>query len=362
MPITLGVTRDFEFTGNDLAGRACLFPRDPRNSTFVQLTNLRTKIIAADPAKYLAFPFQVTLGSSIICLHSDGDAHASSDRQIMSRSDDGGLSWTSVVFTSSLSPEFNTSLLDGLLSNGQAVCLKVWSIENDSGALVVSTVSTVSYLGVVYALWSRIIGAATGLTWYRTGYGVNGTNTECALFQSTDNGKTWTFKSTIFAAAGRNYSEASIIRTSGNNLVAICREDTGTGNPLYRSTSNDDGATWTTPVAIPTSVINGRQPNLLKTTNGRYILCTGDRAGVSGLGGGGEDIFGVDETGVAMVTSADCENWGPRTMLASIYSTDGGQPMAVETTPNRVCITYYQRKAVNKQPIIAATILDTAEL
>ncbi|UNY40180.1 structural protein [Pseudomonas phage vB_PcuM_ KLEP17-4] len=363
MPVTLGVTRQYEFTGNDLNNRGCLFPRDTRNSVFVQFAGVNTKQIASDPAKYLAFPFMLKLGSSIVVLYSDGDAHASSDRQIMTRSDDNGASWSSVVFFENTAPGvYNTSLLTGLLAVNEYAVFKVWAVKNVAGALTVAQVPTVVDSGVTYALWSAVINSATTGTIYRTGYGSNGTNTQCGLLQSTDGGFTWTFKSLIFSGAGLNFSEAAIIRTTGNNLVAVCREDTGASNPLYYATSADDGATWSSATLIPTTTINGRQPNLIKTTNGRYILCTGDRAGTSGIGGGGEDIFGTDETGIAMTTSADCQAWGFRTMLAGTYSSDGGQPFAVETTANRVCVVFYHRRGLNKQPVIASTTLDTGEL
>ncbi len=180
MPVTLGVSRLYEFTGNDLNGNGCLFPRDPRNSVFIQLVDFRTKRIAADPARYLAFPFQVKIGSSIIGLYSDGDAHASSDAQIMFRSDDDGASWTTNTFVQTGVPGYNTSLLNGLLGVGESVVLKVWAIKNVAGTLQVFQVSTVLNAGVTYALWSATIPSATAGTIYRTGYGTSGSNTQTA--------------------------------------------------------------------------------------------------------------------------------------------------------------------------------------
>lgn len=362
MPITLGVTRTHEFTGNDLNGRNCLFPRDLRNSVFVQFVDFRTKQIAADPAKYLAFPFMIKVGSSIIGIYSDGDAHASSDRQIMFRSDDNGLTWFSTIFTEAGSGIYDTSLLTGLIPIGDSFVFKVWAVKNVAGVLTVYQVPTVIDSGLTYALWSATIPSATAGTIYRTGYATNGSDTQCALFQSTNGGETWAFKSLMFATGGLKFSEASVIRTTGNNLVAVCREDVGASNPLYYSTSADDGATWAAPVLIATTVANGRQPNLIKTTNGRYILSTGDRAGSSGTGGGGEEIFGTDKTGISIFTSSDCIAWGSRTMIAGTFSTDGGQPFAVETTANRACVVYYHRRGLNSQPVIASSTLDTGEI
>lgn len=362
MPVTLGVTREYEFTGNDLNNNGCLFARDPRNSVFVQLTDFKTKRIGSDPSRYLAFPFMTKVGSSIVGIYSDGNAHASSDRQIMVRSDDNGVTWSSAVFVQTGVDGFNTSLLNDILPLGQSIVLKAWGIRNIGGTLNVYQVSTVVNGGVTYALWSSVIPSATAGTIYRTGYGTSSGSTQTALFQSTNGGETWEFKSLMFFGSGLSFSEAAIIRTSGNNLLAVCREDTGASNPLYHSTSSDDGLTWSAATLIPTSVINGRQPNLIKTTNGRYVLTTGDRAGISGIGGGGEESFGSDKTGIALVTSSDGTNWGNRTMLAGTYSSDGGQPFAVETTANRVCVTYYHRRGLNSLPVIACSSLNTDQL
>lgn len=362
MPVTLGVTREFEFTANDLNNNNCIFPRDPRNSVFVQLTDFRTKRVSAAPAQYCAFPYIVKLGSSLVGIYSDGPSHAQSERQIMIRSDDGGLTWSSATFTENGSSTYNTSLLSGLLASGASVVLKVWTIKNNAGTLAVTSVSTVENGGVTYALWSRPIPSPTGTVLYRTGYGSNGTNTQTAMFQSSDGGVTWTFGSLMFATAGRNYSESDMVRTTGDNLVAVVREDLGAGNPLYYITSDNNGTSWSAPVAIPTTTVNGRQPNLMKLSDGSYVLAVGDRAGVSGYSGSGDRVAGVDTTGITMVRSTDAVTWGTRTSLAGMYSTDGGQPFVNETDAGRICAVFYHRRGINKQPEIGCSMVNVAAL
>lgn len=362
MPIVIGVKREFEFTGADLNGDACLFPRHPPNHVFVQAFGFKTKQIDAQADRYLAFPFFVKLGASIIGLYSDGDSHASSDRQIMARSDDGGLTWSKVDFYVAANGEFNFSLLNGLIGVGQSVVLKVWSIKNTDGVLSAVPNSTVAYGGLTYALWSRTA-TAPGGNLYRTGYAANGADQQTALFESADGGVTWVGKSVIFQTAGRKYNEADLVNTGGTNWLAIVREDGGAGNPLYSATSADDGATWSAPTLLNTTSINGRQPNLTKLSDGSIILAAGDRFGVSGYLGPAEQAYGFDTTGVTIWRTTDGgANWSFRTRISPIYSTDGGQPHVVETTAGRIFCIFYVRKSIKAKPVIASASLDVANL
>lgn len=363
MPVTIGVKREYEFTGNDLNNDACIFPRDPRNHVFVQAFNFSTKKIASDPAKYLAFPFAVKLGSSIVGIYSDGDSHAASSKQIMFRSDDSGATYSTVTFYDSLTLQFDLSLLTGLLAVGESVVLKVFTVKNVAGTLTPYTTSTVSYGGLSYALWSRAY-PATGGKLFRTGYATNGADTNAALFESSDGGVTWAGKAVMFATATRQYSEADIVNTSGTNWLAVCREDTGASNVLYTSTSTDDGATWSVPAALATTSINGRQPNLTKLSDGSIILATGDRSGSSGYAGSaGDQVTGFDTTGITIFRSTDAgATWSFRTRTSPIYSTDGGQPHVVETTAGRIAVIHYVRITTKTQPVIASELLDVANL
>lgn len=362
MPVVVGVKREFEFTGNDLKGDACLFPRSPTNHVFSQAFNFRTKRIGVRPGRYLAFPVQVKIGSSQIVLYSDGDSHASSEKQIMSRSDDNGVTWVSVDFYIAATGVFDFSLLTGLLGAGQSVVLKVWTVKNTGGVFSATTASTVSFGGLTYSLWSRAV-AGPGGKLYRTGYAANGADTQTALFESSDNGTTWVGKAVMFATAGRNYSECDIVNTTGTNWLAIVREDTGAFNPLYSALSADDGATWGAPTLLATTAINGRQPNLTKLSDGSIILATGDRSGVSGYGGYGDQNTGFDSTGITLWRTTDNgATWSFRTRISPIYSTDGGQPHVVETTTGRICCVFYVRQSVKTQPIVASASLDVANL
>ncbi len=363
MAITIGAKREFEFTANDNNADPCLFPRDTSNSTFVQAFNFTTKNISTvASSNYFAFPFVIKLGSSLVGIYSDGDAHASSDRQIMIRSDNNGLTWTSATFYTNTTGAFDFSLLVGLLTPGQTATFKVWTVSNTAGTFSAVANSSVAFGGSNYAMWSKTVPGPGGVL-YRTGYAAVGSDVQTALFQSANGGVTWTGVSVMFATVGRTYSEADIVNTSGTNWLAVVREDNGSLNNLYQATSTNNGTTWSAPTLIATTVINGRQPNLTKLSDNSLILAVGDRAGTTGYSGNGIQVTGVDTTGISIVRSTDAgATWSFRTRLSPLYSTDGGQPFVNETTAGRINVVFYARRSATTNPIITSASLDVVNL
>lgn len=445
MPISVaeGGKREFELVATDANGDPCIFPRDPANPIFVDAFAFQTKIVDdSQPGRYLAFPFVVKVGSSLIGIFSENDAHAvGSSGQWMIRSDDNGATWSKVKFFDAVNPtDYNTSLLTSLLSPGDSVVLKIWTVTNTLGVINVTVQSTVSFGGNTYVLWSKAIPGASGKLW-RTAYGLVGSDTQTILCESADGGVTWTGVSTMFADTGKLFSEADIVKLDGTTWYAMVREDSGDGNPVYESISEDDGATWSSPVLIPTDKVNGRQANLIKTTDGSIVFSSGDRSGGGGyapdgslvpyltnttgitvyrkrMGSLGSDpigttsgstsvgitqsqhgyetgdvvfIFGsTDVNGVpaaeingfrtitkfnesiylitvttpatssgsgggSAVKNYNMTQWGFRTRIAGMLSTDGGQPFTNEiSTANYVNTVFYHRRAVDENPIIAS--------
>ena len=291
---------EYELIANDLNNDPCIFPRDPVNHVFVQAFDFKTKLIAAS-SQYLAFPFVVKKGSSLIGIYSDGDAHASSDKQIMIRSDDNGATWSSVDFFVAATSTYNYSLISPLLASGESVVLKPWTIKNTAGSVAATFTPTVSNGGVTYAMWSKAVDGPSSKL-YRTGYGLNGSVSQTALFESSDGGDTWSFVSVMFSDGALSFSEADVVNLAGSNWLAVCREDTGgsAASTVYLSYSTDDGATWATDVLLDNTRTSGRQPNLVKTNDGALILSTGDRRGGSGITGGGDTLFGSALTGICV--------------------------------------------------------------
>lgn len=361
MPVTIQMAREYEFVGIDLLGDPCLFARDARNHVFVQASNFETKTIDAEP-EYLAFPQAHKLGGTLVGIYSAGPDHGASNRQMMFRSDDGGVSFSIVKFFDAITGEYDLSLLTGLIPPGDAAVFKVWTIKNTAGTLTPTITSSVSHGGRIYSFWSRVVKGLDGV-YYRTAYTTDTSSPDQnpAVFESTDQ-ITWTFKSIVMISAGLKLNECSIIETASGQWLAVCREDTGDGNPLYYATSSDNMQTWSAPIKYDLSVVNGRQPDLCKLSDGSIVLATGDRSGYSGYGGLSDDqIWGADTTGITVfrTTNMSGATWGWRTKVATMWSTDGGQPSVVEVTPGRLFVAYYSRRGSKLTPIIGSSRLDT---
>lgn len=364
MPVTIGNKREYEFTGNDLNNDPCIFPRLPSNHVFVQSVTFRTKNIVIT-GNYSAFPFVEKLHGVIVGICSDGPAHAQSARQVMFVSKDNGITYAvNENFFINDTLQYDFSLLEDVMVDGDILVLKTFTIKKVAGVISATINPFVNVSGKNYAVWSRP--QLKGSTWYRTGYyfdSVNGTS-DTALFTSTDK-ENWTFKAIMFTGAGKIFTEADLVNTTGSTWISYCREDSnGNSNPLYKSLSTDDGTTWSAPVMQDVLVMDGRQPNLTKLSDGSIILATGDRSGSSGhAGSAGDIIWGSNTTGITIFRSTDGgSTWSFRTRIAPIFSTDGGQPFVVETTAGRIMCAYYARRRTKDRPIVASCSLDVANL
>ena len=361
MPISIALKREYEFIGSDLNNDPCIFPRSISNHVFVQAFNFKTKNIVMSDT-YTAFPYVTKTQSGVIVgICSDGDAHASSDRQILFTSTDGGLTFTVVEdFYTAATQTFNLTHLTSLLQEGEVITLKVWNFKKVEGVITYTTTSTVVENGNTWAVWSRPKETNDGKL-YRTGYKVGGVT---ALLQSSDGGMSWQYKSTMFSSLGKFFNECDIVNTSGNIWIAYCRADGETGNPLYKSTSTDNGVTWSAATIMDVALMDGRQPNLTKLSDGSIILATGDRSGGSGYTASGKATLSLyPTTGITIFRSVDNgETWSYRTRISPIYSTDGGQPFVVETTVGRIFCAFYVRRNINEKPIISSCSLDVSNL
>lgn len=361
MTVLASIKREFEIYGTNIDNEISLYPRDFSNQSFSYLTNYQSNTVSKD--RYEAFPYAIKIGSSIVGIFSSGVAHAQSDKHKIFRTDDNGKTYEIKDFFINSTEVMDLSLLDGLLSVGDIVNLKVWSIKKTADSYQVTTTSSISANGKSYALWSKPKITPDG-NLYRTAYSPTG-NWETGLLVSFNDGETWTFKSVIApSTSGRTYNEADIVNTVGNNWVAYIREDVGASDNLYKSTSSDNGNTWSVPTLVNSIEINGRQPNLTKLSDGSIILATGDRTGVSGFSGNGEQISStLNTTGITIWRSTDnCATWSYRTRLAPIFSTDGGQPFVIDLGSGNIYVVWYGRKGVHLQPQISSCTLNVLNI
>lgn len=348
---TILETRAREYYITDDRAHRALIPRDVRHPLLAQLLDFRTRRISPS-LNYEALPYAIKIGGSVVGIYSAGPAHAQSEHQVMFRTDDGGLTYQTTIFYDTVTGLYDLSLLNGLLALNDVINLKSWYVQQTPLGPFVSTNGTVENGGLTYALWSRTKPGPGGVLW-RTGYAVNGPRLQAALFQSVDKGITWTFKIMLFQSGSLSFGETDFINTTGTTWKFICREETGTGNPLYQAISTDNGATIGAPTLI--SGIQGRQPCLMETANGNVFLGVGDRVGGSGFTTGGDYGVADDLTGIGIYRSTDrTATWGPELLIDRMYSTDGGQPMLNELSANQLHVTYYSRRSLDTQPVVSS--------
>lgn len=364
MAVTVTEQRRLELVGTDHNGDTHVFQRDPRNALYSDLLNLSSVKIAQDPAQYLAFPYIIQIGGSLVGIYSDGDAHASSDRQIMIRSDDQGLTWSTVTFVEyTVSPPvYDFSLLSGLIPPGGSEIFKTWRVTNTGGIFSAVIQPAVTFGGDSFFAWGKVIQGPGSALW-RTAY-APGSSID-VLLESLDNGATWNYKSTMFNVPGLLLGESNIVYTGGTSWYAVCRNSSSPSSQseLYYAVSTDDGLTWSAPVAFDYRNISGRQPNLTRLSDGSILLATGDRAGISGFSGGGIAVSGAQRTGISVWRSTDNGvTWGFRNSVATMWSTDGGQPYVNEVSPGRINIVYYAAQTGFAKPIISSVSLDYSSI
>jgi sialidase-1 len=71
------------------------------------------------------------------------------------------------------------------------------------------------------------------------------------LWYSDDQGAAWSGPSSVGRQQGLNLCEASILPMGGGVLVAFHRENSGKGWDCYKAISQDNGASWSAPIAFP---------------------------------------------------------------------------------------------------------------
>lgn len=314
-----------------IEGVTARIPRSLANADYQRLLDFSMKKIELTRGVYNAFPSAlVSVGSSLAAIFSSGTGHGVSQRQIGIRSDDQFATFARSVFLENAGLVYNNGLLDGMLATGDVAPLKnVFKVRKTAGGYENSIQSTINVSGATYAFWAAAP-VATGGKLYCTGYRTSPAPTQTALFESSDGGWTWSFTAVIAADASKAYSEAAIVKATNGDFVAVIREDTGVGRPLYISRCTAGVVSWSAPTLL--TGMEGVQPCLLRLPDGSILLLVGHRTGGTGLDLSGQlnEPMLANITGVACWRSTDHGvTWSNRVILAPMWSTDGGQPMAV---------------------------------
>lgn len=94
---------------------------------------------------------------------------------------------------------------------------------------------------------------------------------------SDDGGFSWSEPQVVAEVAGKNPCEPCVFRSpDGNQLCCLMRENTHKGRSLMMF-SNDEGATWTTPVDTPWGLTGDRHKQVF-TKEGQLVVCFRDQA------------------------------------------------------------------------------------
>ena len=155
--------------------------------------------------------------------------------------------------------------------------------------------------------------------------------------RSTDHGATWQKHGTIGdgSAEGLHFLEPGWVRLRSGRIVAMLRTRAEGGDPakrelppaglLFRTVSDDDGRTWSQPVA---TAIYGFPAHLLELRDGRLLCAYGYRV----------KPFGVRAT----ISRDSGQTWEQEMILRDDGgSVDLGYPVSVELRDGTVLMAYY---------------------
>lgn len=140
--------------------------------------------------------------------------------------------------------------------------------------------------------------------------GVVSTNQSSALMESTD-GVHWTFRSWIarFTTQAVPANETGLVRMPSGRIIAAMRNSTVAGTNGFTSYSDDDGATWSTPLQINAHFQGIRG----KAFGDKCVICGRDSTPANGYP---VALWTLDSNGALL--------WGPVGYFRNTFPSDGG--------------------------------------
>lgn len=216
-------------------------------------------------ATYDSFPTLAEVNGDLVCIYREGTTHTSTFGDLrLRRSTDQGVTWGSASTIFDGGTENEDCRDPGVVKLANGNLLLVWSVRNAAGtASVVDGCrwSTSSDSGATWAASSDLNDAFAGFSrcstkplqlpngdilWpiYGNDTGDGSTTRWVKVYKSTDNAGSWSYLSDIGASGdAKGWGEPNLFRAHNGQIIALVRETNG--GDLYRATSNDDGATWT---------------------------------------------------------------------------------------------------------------------
>jgi hypothetical protein len=257
------------------------------------LNRIAGSVTIIDDAKHNGFPILLKLATGDLAVfYKQATSHAyDADSIVLMRtSTDNGATWSSAS-TVLTDATYDIGAGGGVvLSTGRIVLMINLNTIGPDGATTDST--RIIYSDDDGANWSAIYTLDSTFTdWdHSTGgnivelpdrtlrlalFGQNTGDTYASvkIYTSSDEGETWGTETAIANGEddSRNYQEPNLVQLQNGQLLCMMRSDTSpvSSSQFYRSLSNDNGATWSDPVAI--FVATGA-PRTIQLKNG-MLLC-----------------------------------------------------------------------------------------
>lgn len=158
-------------------------------------------------------------------------------------------------------------------------------------------------------------------------------NRAAVMIRSTDQGKTWSYLSTMANDPGGKlggFMEPGIVRTKAGRIVTGLRNH-GTDHAIYITYSDDAGKTW---APVKQTAMIGHPVDLIELKDGRLMATYGIRPGRHTTPGGVRACFSRDQG----------ETWDIQTEVAirsDFMNWDIGYPESIQVADGRVLTVYY---------------------
>lgn len=225
--------------------------------------------------EYIAFPDVIRADNDrLIVVYNEADKHVQPSRRtlLLTTSDDNGQTWN--TFTRMDSRKSHCPRLTRLAS-GELV------LSDSSAFFFGSTDNGRTWeprpvTGWKHDMVDKIIdlGNDTFLTTGHTHRGdphpaIGQRPSEQMVYRSKDRGKTWADLSLLTDHRNLVLCEASMLHLPDGRIAALMRENSFVYEPMYLRLSEDNGASWSTP--LPTPLI-GHRPTMGLTPDGRLLV------------------------------------------------------------------------------------------
>ena len=237
-------------------------------------------IISKDDKYYRAFTDLIKIDNRLICVFSEMNKDTKESNICYSESLDNGITWGDrVIFQTKFDDNgrWDSTRLSKL-NDGSIIMLSTWYLNDDK-----TKKDSYVYMWVFDNKFNLVSGPTkttiNGIVpdkivelddrWITSTQENNNGKRETYLYTSFDKGNTWN-KSLLAKSDIYDVCETCIIALDNNTLVALMRENSGTGIDCLKTISYDKGSTWS-PIyrmAIPAC----HRPIITKLNSGNYLI------------------------------------------------------------------------------------------